>query len=91
MAASNPELINLRPAARRQSRAEQREASKARIALRDLETEARYARERVDLYRVGVFTSRPMNTSRLRDLERRALSANCRLARAKASARSSAF
>jgi hypothetical protein len=45
-------------------------------ALRD---EARYARERYDLYRAKVYGSRPTSMTRLRELERKAEAAAERL------------
>jgi hypothetical protein len=38
--------------------------------LQDLEAEARYHRERLELYRARVYSCRPTTTVRMRELER---------------------
>ncbi len=48
-----------------------------------LEAEARYARERHDLYRAKMYGQRPTTTSRLRELERIRQGAEARLRAAK--------
>jgi hypothetical protein len=58
--------------------------------LEDLAAEARYARERADLYRAKVYGSRPTSPSRMRELERAAEGAEERLQRARARARATA-
>ena len=50
--------------------------------IEDLRAEARYHRERFDLYRAKVYSLRPTSLSRLRELERAHLSAEARLRRA---------
>jgi hypothetical protein len=50
--------------------------------LEELRAEARYARERYDLYRARVYSARPTSTTRLRELERAHDSASARLRRA---------
>ena len=52
--------------------------------LEDLRTEARYWRERCELYRAKAYGSRPTTPGRLRELERTALGAESRLKRAEA-------
>lgn len=52
--------------------------------LARLAAEARYARERYDLYRAKVYGPRPTSQSRLRKLERACLSAEARLLAASA-------
>ena len=52
--------------------------------VEDLRAEARYARERLDLYRAKAYGPRPTRGSRLRELEREADGARGRLARAEA-------
>jgi hypothetical protein len=53
-------------------------------ALRELEAEARYARERYQLYKARAYGSRMTSRERLRELERKARLATARLERAKA-------
>lgn len=50
----------------------------------DLAAEARYHRQRYDLYRAKVYSGRPTSETRLRELERLCASAEARLAAAKA-------
>jgi hypothetical protein len=57
-------------------------------ALPELEAEARYARERYQLYRARAYGSRMTSQGRLRELERMANLAQGRLDRAKATDRS---
>jgi hypothetical protein len=45
----------------------------------DLRAEARYARERYDLYRAKVYGPRPTSMTRLRELERASAAATARL------------
>jgi len=45
----------------------------------DLRAEARYARERYDLYRAKTYGPRPTSMTRLRELERAHLAADARL------------
>jgi hypothetical protein len=47
--------------------------------VEDLRAEARYARERYDLYRAKMYGSRPTSMTRLRELERIHLAADARL------------
>ncbi|MBX5441515.1 MAG: hypothetical protein IRZ32_08305 [Solirubrobacteraceae bacterium] len=47
--------------------------------LEELRAEARYARERYELYKARVYGSRPSSLTRLRELERAALAAEERL------------
>jgi hypothetical protein len=49
----------------------------------DLEAEARYRRERYDLYRAKMYGPRPTTMARLRELERAYQGAEARLRRAK--------
>jgi hypothetical protein len=49
----------------------------------ELEAEARYARERVDLYRAKTYGPRPTSPVRMRELERTADGAEERLRRAR--------
>lgn len=58
--------------------------------LEDLRMQARYARERRDLYRAKTYGPRPTTTGRLRELERAAQTAEARLKRAEAAQRASA-
>jgi len=51
--------------------------------LDELDAEARYARERYELYRARVHSSRPASPERLRTLKRDAERAEDRLARAR--------
>jgi hypothetical protein len=61
------------------------EASTAgNAALRELEAEARYSRERYQLYKARAYGSRMTSRERLRELERTARLAKARLERAKA-------
>jgi hypothetical protein len=55
-------------------------ADSARIE--DLRAEARYHRERYDLYRAKMYAQRPTTMSRLRELERAHQGADARLRRA---------
>jgi hypothetical protein len=50
--------------------------------IEDLRAEARYARERYDLYRAKMYGLRPTRITRLRELERIWHGANARLRRA---------
>ncbi len=50
--------------------------------IEDLQAEARYRRERYDLYRAKVYGPRPTTTARLRELERAHQGAEARLRRA---------
>jgi hypothetical protein len=54
------------------------------VGLEILEAEARYARERYQLYRALAYRSRSPTASRLRELERASQLADARLRRAKA-------
>jgi hypothetical protein len=49
----------------------------------DLAAEARYARERVELYRAKMYGQRPTSPARMRELERTADGAEERLRRAR--------
>jgi hypothetical protein len=49
----------------------------------DLAAEARYARERLDLYRAKMYGPRPTSATRMRELERAAEGAEERLRRAR--------
>ena len=55
--------------------------------IEDLEAEARYHRERYDLYRAKVYGPRPTSMARLRELERVRDGAEARLRRARERAR----
>jgi hypothetical protein len=57
------------------------------VALRELEAEARYARERYQLYKARAYGSRLTSARRLRELEQRSKLAKRRLERAKADRR----
>lgn len=50
--------------------------------IEELRAEARYARERLDLYRAKMYGLRPTTTTRLRELERIHQGADARLRRA---------
>ncbi|MEA2396105.1 MAG: hypothetical protein QOJ82_3996 [Solirubrobacteraceae bacterium] len=50
--------------------------------VEDLRAEARYHRERYDLYRAKMYGMRPTTMTRLRELERAHLAADARLRRA---------
>jgi hypothetical protein len=50
--------------------------------IEDLRAEARYARERYDLYRAKMYGLRPTTMTRLRELERMREGADARLRRA---------
>jgi hypothetical protein len=50
--------------------------------IEDLRAEARYARERYDLYRAKMYGLRPTTITRLRELERMHEGADARLRRA---------
>ena len=50
--------------------------------IEDLRIEARYRRERYDLYRAKMYGLRPTTAARLRELERAHLGADARLRRA---------
>ena len=58
--------------------------------IEDLRAEARYARERYDLYRAKMYGMRPTSLSRLRELERIHQGADARLRRAEQEHRSQA-
>jgi hypothetical protein len=47
--------------------------------IADLRADARYARERYDLYRAKMYGSRPTSMTRLRELERVSAAAEARL------------
>ena len=47
--------------------------------IEDLEAEARYARQRADLYRAKTYGARPTSPTRMRELERAAEGADERL------------
>jgi hypothetical protein len=49
----------------------------------ELEAEARYARQRLDLYRAKTYGPRPTSPARMRELEREASGAEERLRRAR--------
>lgn len=53
------------------------------VRLTELEAEARYARERYELYRARFYSSRPTNAARLRELEQKSERAKARVERAK--------
>jgi hypothetical protein len=53
------------------------------LSLAELEAEARYARERYELYRAKAYGPRLTSAGRLRDLERRSKLADSRLDRAR--------
>jgi hypothetical protein len=55
--------------------------------IEDLAAEARYARERADLYRAKTYGPRPTSPGRMRELERVAQGAEERLRRARDRAR----
>jgi hypothetical protein len=55
--------------------------------IEDLEAEARYARERYELYRAKVYGPRPTSMARLHELERARDGAEARLRRARERAR----
>jgi hypothetical protein len=50
--------------------------------LEELKAEARYRRERLDLYRARTYGSRPVSEPRLRELKRESEGADARLRRA---------
>ena len=52
-------------------------------SIEELEAEARYARERYDLYRARAYGPRPTSASRLRELQRMHETADARLRRAR--------
>jgi len=52
------------------------------LPIADLRAEARYARERYDLYRAKMYGLRPTSITRLRELERMHEGADARLRRA---------
>jgi hypothetical protein len=54
--------------------------------IEDLAAEARYARQRVDLYRAKMYGARPTSPARMRELERVADGAEERLRRARRAA-----
>jgi hypothetical protein len=58
--------------------------------LEELAAEARYARERADLYRAKMYGSRPTSPSRMRELDRAADGAEERVQRARAHAQAAA-
>jgi hypothetical protein len=51
--------------------------------IEELEAEARYARQRLDLYRAKTYGPRPTSPARMRELEREADGAEQRLRRAR--------
>jgi len=51
--------------------------------IEELEAEARFARERYDLYRAKTYGPRPTSTRRLRELQRIHEAADARLSRAR--------
>lgn len=53
------------------------------VRLTELEAEARFARERYELYRARSYSSRPTSAARLRELEQNAERAQARVERAK--------
>jgi hypothetical protein len=55
--------------------------------LDELAADARYSRERADLYRAKMYGSRPTSPARMRELERAAEGAEQRLRRARERAR----
>ena len=59
------------------------------LALQELKAQARYARERYQIYNAHSYSSRLTSPARLRELERSAKLAQGRLDRAKASHESS--
>jgi hypothetical protein len=54
--------------------------------LKELEAEARHAKQRWDLYRAKAYSDRPTDPAELRELERRAKAAAERLRHARAQA-----
>jgi hypothetical protein len=58
----------------------------AEIPLDELRAEARYRRERLELYRAKMYGLRPTTASRLRELERSYRGAQARLRRAEQAA-----
>ena len=58
--------------------------------IESLEAEARYARERYDLYRAKTYGPRPTSLARLRELERIHQGADARLQRARQAQRAQA-
>jgi len=58
--------------------------------IESLEAEARYARERYDLYRAKTYGPRPTSLARLRELERIHQGADARLERARQAQRAQA-
>jgi hypothetical protein len=58
--------------------------------IEDLRAEAKYWRERADLYRAKAYGPRPTTPGRLRELERAAEGAEARLRRAEAAKRAGA-
>ncbi len=60
------------------------------LALRELEVQARYARERFQLYNARSYGSVPTSPARLGQLERASKLAQIRMERAKAAAHGSA-
>ena len=58
--------------------------------IESLEAEARYARERYDLYRAKTYGPRPTSLARLREFERIHQGAEARLARARQARRAQA-
>jgi hypothetical protein len=55
----------------------------APASIEELLAEARYHRQRYDLYRARMYSSRPTRMARLRELERAADGADARLHRAR--------
>lgn len=64
------------------------ESKRSNPHIEDLRAQARYARERRDLYRAKTHGPRPTTPGRLRELERAAQTAEERLKRAEAAERS---
>jgi len=58
--------------------------------IESLEAEARYARERYELYRAKTYGPRPTSLARLRELERIHVGAEARLKRARQAQRAQA-
>jgi hypothetical protein len=60
-----------------------RTTARAEENLEMLDTEARYHRDRLALYRARVYANKPTSATRLRELERTAAGADARLAHAR--------
>jgi hypothetical protein len=65
-----------------QGRSKARAVMAGSARIEDLRTEARYHRERYDLYRAKMYAQRPTSPARLRELERAHHGADARLRRA---------